>query len=64
MRTLILVALLSVCCLGLAGCFTYDEYHNRRILKSWEFDIQGLHQDVDFILGFDDDKTMLESYYR
>ena len=64
MRTFMLVALLAACCLGLAGCFTYDDDHNRRILESWKFDIRGLHQDVDFILGFDDDKTMMESYFR
>ncbi len=64
MRMFILVALLAVCCLGLAGCFTYDEEHNRRILKDWETDIRLMHQDIDFILGFDDDRSMLESYYR
>jgi hypothetical protein len=64
MRTFMFVALLAVCCLGLSGCFTYDADHNQRILRSWEMDIRGLHQDIDFIMGFDDDKSMMESYYR
>ena len=63
MRTLILSALLAVCCLALSGCMTFDEAHDRKILRYFKRDIMLIHEDLDFIFMLDEENP-LEIYMR
>jgi len=63
MRTLLLSALLAACCLALSGCITYDEDHDRKIVRYMKRDIMLMHEDLDFIFALDEENP-LEIYER
>ena len=63
MRTLLLSAFLTACCLALSGCLTYDVNHDRKIARYMKTDIMLMHEDLDFIF-FLDEENPLEIYER
>ncbi len=64
MGKLIMVALLAMGCLSVSGCMTFDEEHDRQIVRYWKTDIRAMHEDVDFLLYCDMDSTIGEIYMR
>ncbi len=63
MRTLILALVVACACVAMSGCFTFDEEHNRAFIKTVRTDVRLMHQDLDFILLWDEESP-LDSYYR
>lgn len=64
MRKLIWVLALAVSMATLSGCITFDAQHNRyqwRIIKK---DIREIHQDIDFILGLEEESPLVDSHFR
>ena len=63
MRTLILVAVLAVLCIGLTGCWFFDAKHNRMHYEVFKQDMRLIHQDIDWIL-LSEEKSPNDAYYR
>jgi hypothetical protein len=64
MRKLMMTALLAGVCLSISGCMTFDQEHDRKIVRYWKNDIRMIHEDIDFILYCDMDSGIGEIYLR
>jgi hypothetical protein len=64
MHKLIMTALLAAACLSISGCMTFDQEHDRQIVRYWKNDIRAMHEDIDFILYCDMDSILGETYLR
>jgi hypothetical protein len=63
MRKLIMAVLLTSCCVAMSGCFTFDEEHNRAFVKTIRRDMMILHEDLDWMLLWDEESPG-DSFYR
>ena len=61
-RTL-LVCMLLAALVCVSGCFTYDPVHNQSHLYMIKNDLRIIHEDVDFMLGFDTPSHASRSLY-
>ncbi|MGO8702808.1 MAG: hypothetical protein ACLQVA_03235 [Candidatus Brocadiia bacterium] len=64
MHKVIMAALLAAGCLSISGCMTFDQEHDRQIVRYWKNDIRSIHEDIDFILYCDEDSGIGEIYLR
>jgi hypothetical protein len=53
MRRWVLFAIVVLTLLGVTGCFSYDPGHNALHWGMIRRDLQIMHEDVDFMTGFD-----------
>ena len=63
MRTLIIALVVSLGCIVLGGCITFDEEHNDHFIRNVKTDIRCIHEDLDWIFAMDKE-SQLEDYYR
>ena len=63
MRTIIMVAILAVVCVGLSGCWFFDAKHNRKHYEVFKQDMALIHEDLDWILLMEE-KSPNTAYFR
>jgi len=63
MARFILLGVLLVALVCTAGCFTYDQAHNQSHLYMIKNDLRIIHEDLDFMMGFDTPSHASRSLY-
>lgn len=42
------------------GCFTTDEYHNKKHIDTMKKDINSMHRDIDKVFGLDEPSPLVD----
>ncbi len=64
MRKFVTALALATSTVALSGCFTFDAGHNRHHMQIVRKDIRELHNDLDFVLGLEQESPLVDSWYR
>ena len=63
MVRLALFAMIVLALFGVAGCFSYDPVHDQTHWSYMRADFQSMHEDMDFMMGFDAPTHLRRSDY-